>query len=63
MLSFKQFMMLREAPERQSRKLTALPPVLLFKRRAIRLFPDGQEVGSYSCDQLKQNTFLFPNQY
>ena len=62
MLSFKEFMMLREAPERQPRRVTALPPVLLFKRRAIKLFPDGQEVGSYYSDQTK-STFLFPNQY
>jgi hypothetical protein len=61
-LTFKQFMMMREAAERQMRRPMTLPAVLIFKRKATRVFPDNQEVSSYYSDELKK-TILFPNQY
>ena len=59
MLSFKEFSELREAKD-TSNKL--LPAVLIFKRKAIRVMPNGQQISSYYSDQLGRHV-IFPITY
>ncbi len=42
--------------------MTPLPAMIVFKRRSIRMLPNGQQIAEYFSDQLNQ-TIIYPNSF
>ena len=60
MLTFKQFCDLNEAAK--AKTTTSTLPMLVFKRRAVRVFPDGKEVAAYYSSEINK-TLIYPNTF
>ena len=60
MLTFQQFIKLSEATKAKTQ--TSTLPMLVFKRRAVRVFPDGKEVAAYYSSEINK-TLIFPNTF
>ena len=56
MLTFRQFCNLQEAQSTKQKQ--SLPVMIVLKRRAVRVLPDGQEIASYYSDELKKSVVL-----
>lgn len=56
MLTFRQFCNLQEA--QSAKKNQSLPVMIVLKRRAVRVLPDGQEIACYYSDELKKSVVL-----
>ncbi len=62
MIGFREFMLLREGKQATKSDQTPLPPMLIFKRLSIRVFPDRRQVAEYWCEQIGK-TMVYPNSY
>lgn len=56
MLTFRQFCDLQEAQSAKQKQ--SLPVMIVLKRRAVRVLPDGQEIASYYSDELKKSVVV-----
>lgn len=60
MLTFRQYCNLQEAQSAKNKQ--SLPVMIVLKRRAVRVLPDGKEVAAYYSSELNK-TLIFPNTF
>lgn len=58
MLTFRHFCNLQEAKSVEQKQKQILPVMIILKRRAVRVLPDGKELASYYSDEMKKSVMV-----
>lgn len=58
MITFNQFRNIREVAKKENTALSPTPSIVVLKRRATRVMPDGTSISTYYSSELQKHVIL-----